>query len=707
MAQPLLSIGMIVKNEIRCLERCFQSLQPLRDAIPCELVVADTGSTDGSREVAERYADLVFDFPWVNDFAAARNAVMDRCSGQWYLSIDADEFLDGYIEELVGFLTGETGRQADAATLTIRNYLTPDMEGDSTSFAALRLLRMATGKRFVGSIHENWKLGADINWYHLPHTLLHHDGYAYADKKEAAEKSIRNLALLEPELEKDPHNGMRMLQCMESAAANPEKATEFARRGMRMAQDRDCVNWELLSPALARTAIRLAARYNLPERKEWLDWCAENYPNPDGKNPFLQIDASYDRLLYNYGIKDYEAAVDAAQDYFRGMDKKRSGGYDFKWFTMSNLYNAGLMMEQSAQLMLGESLFRLGRADEALDVLRSVELSNSHPSTAVFWLDAMELMADSDEAAQVTAETYPSMVTADAESERQNTRRAAVLKRIVTSFLPNQAIDRGWRLYRALQDNLGAAARLMGAADRASAAAALDGITAWSEVPPPALAHAVVLGADFPESFYRQPVETLRDLAVSIPRFDAGVASALAAWPRPQGESLKALQFRFELTAAVLRGIPAEQASLLMSLCGTFLRLARDYLQRLYRRETLEQEPEALPGLHQGAWRLLCAQEAEQAGDWSGAVQALREALKAAPALKNVVELLLRRVEQRRAEQTASPELLALAEQVRGILSRFPPDDPAVKELKSSPVYQRVAPLIEGIEAPVFGGLPQ
>ena len=52
-------------------------------------------------------------------------------------------------------------------------------------------------------------------------------------------------------------------------------------------------------------------------------------------------------------------------------------------------------------------------------------------------------------------------------------------------------------------------------------------------------------------------------------------------------------------------------------------------------------------------------------------------------------------------------ELLALAEQVRGILSRFPPNDPAVAELKASPVYQRVAPLIEGIEAPVFGGLPQ
>ena len=68
---PVLSIGIIFKNEIRCLERCLKSLQPLRKAVSCELVMADTGSTDGSREIAERYADILFDFPWINDFSAA------------------------------------------------------------------------------------------------------------------------------------------------------------------------------------------------------------------------------------------------------------------------------------------------------------------------------------------------------------------------------------------------------------------------------------------------------------------------------------------------------------------------------------------------------------------------------------------------------------------------------------------------------------
>ena len=100
---PLLSIGMIFKNEERCLERCLQSLQSLRDAIPCELVMADTGASDGSRAIAERYADKVFDFPWIDDFAAARNAVMDRCRGKWYLTIDCDEWLDADFSERIAY----------------------------------------------------------------------------------------------------------------------------------------------------------------------------------------------------------------------------------------------------------------------------------------------------------------------------------------------------------------------------------------------------------------------------------------------------------------------------------------------------------------------------------------------------------------------------------------------------------------------------
>ena len=190
MMKPLLSIGIIFKNEIRCLERCLKSLQPLREAVPCEVVMADTGSNDGSREVAERYADVLFDFPWINDFSAARNAVMDRCNGVWYLSVDADEWLDSDIRELAAFLT--TDHSSDWASLHIYNYTSPELDhgGSYSDFIAMRMMRMSTGSRFEGVVHERWepKDGSLIT-HLLSQTVLHHDGYLKTDYGQAHKKA--------------------------------------------------------------------------------------------------------------------------------------------------------------------------------------------------------------------------------------------------------------------------------------------------------------------------------------------------------------------------------------------------------------------------------------------------------------------------------------------------------------------------------------
>ena len=94
-------------------------------------------------------------------------------------------------------------------------------------------------------------------------------------------------------------------------------------------------------------------------------------------------------------------------------------------------------------------------------------------------------------------------------------------------------------------------------------------------------------------------------------------------------------------------------------------------------------------------------------GDELAYVRNLRASLKNAPGMKQMVDFLLKRMEQRQKEKNAPPELLELAEKVRQVLAQYQPDDPAVQALKESEAYRRVAYLIEGVEAPVFGGLPQ
>ena len=85
---PKLSVCMIVKNEASILANCLESV------LGCdELVVVDTGSTDNTKGVASKYTDKIFDFPWIDDFAAARNETKNKAIGDWILSIDADEIL--------------------------------------------------------------------------------------------------------------------------------------------------------------------------------------------------------------------------------------------------------------------------------------------------------------------------------------------------------------------------------------------------------------------------------------------------------------------------------------------------------------------------------------------------------------------------------------------------------------------------------------
>lgn len=86
-----ISLCMIVKNEERVLRRCLDSVADLVD----ELVIVDTGSTDRTKSIASEYTEAVYDFPWIDDFSAARNFAFSKATKEYIYSADADEVLDG------------------------------------------------------------------------------------------------------------------------------------------------------------------------------------------------------------------------------------------------------------------------------------------------------------------------------------------------------------------------------------------------------------------------------------------------------------------------------------------------------------------------------------------------------------------------------------------------------------------------------------
>src|SRR5262249_38226503 len=88
--RPRVSLTMIVRNEEYHLPDCLASVRDLVD----EAVVVDTGSTDRTREVAKSFGAILGEFPWVDDFAAARNAALDHATGDYAFWMDADDRLD-------------------------------------------------------------------------------------------------------------------------------------------------------------------------------------------------------------------------------------------------------------------------------------------------------------------------------------------------------------------------------------------------------------------------------------------------------------------------------------------------------------------------------------------------------------------------------------------------------------------------------------
>lgn len=198
----LLSIGMIVKNEEKFLERCLKALKPILDNVDSELIIADTGSTDNTVEIARKFTDNVFYFEWINDFAAARNSTLERAKGEWFMFIDADEIFQS-CDEIIEFFNSGEYKSFNSGTYTIRNYSSYDDLTAYNNFYALRLFKRLSDLCFVGAVHETFNIQGRKLECKTFGIVADHFGYAFtSDAELESKKAERNIKLLE-EIEKN------------------------------------------------------------------------------------------------------------------------------------------------------------------------------------------------------------------------------------------------------------------------------------------------------------------------------------------------------------------------------------------------------------------------------------------------------------------------------------------------------------------------
>lgn len=197
----LVTLAMIVKNEEQFLAGCLESAKPYVD----EIVIVDTGSTDGTKAIAESFGARVIDHEWKNDFAEARNVSLDHARGKWVLWLDADERLCEGSGQLVRECA-EAGDDIGGFLVTITNQR--DDDGKQLFIhQACRMFRLLPEVRFYQRIHEQivqpiLRQGLSIANSEI---IIDHFGYAPSVSKERG-KDERNAELLRIALEENPEN---------------------------------------------------------------------------------------------------------------------------------------------------------------------------------------------------------------------------------------------------------------------------------------------------------------------------------------------------------------------------------------------------------------------------------------------------------------------------------------------------------------------
>ncbi|MFP3886608.1 glycosyltransferase family 2 protein [Priestia filamentosa] len=144
-----MSLCMIVKNEEEVLNQCLTSIAHLCD----EIIIVDTGSTDGTKEIAQKFTNKVIDFKWIDNFSAARNFAFSHATKDYIIWLDADDILLKADQEKLKMLKQTLSNDIDFVSF-IYNIAFDEYGNPTFSYRRNRLVKRAKGFTWKGVVHE-------------------------------------------------------------------------------------------------------------------------------------------------------------------------------------------------------------------------------------------------------------------------------------------------------------------------------------------------------------------------------------------------------------------------------------------------------------------------------------------------------------------------------------------------------------------------
>lgn len=197
-----LSVCLITRDEAHNLPGLMESVRGLAQ----EVVVVDTGSLDGTPDLARALGARVICSPWKDDFSEARNVALEAAQSPWILSMDADQQLDVAAGPV---LKAALNRQDCAAQLVTIRLLGPaNLDGSQNvvrCLPSLRLFRRDPRIRYRGRVHEDVADSLiDMGNSHWPDSGITLTDHGYMEEGARRQKLGRNLALLRQAVAEQP-----------------------------------------------------------------------------------------------------------------------------------------------------------------------------------------------------------------------------------------------------------------------------------------------------------------------------------------------------------------------------------------------------------------------------------------------------------------------------------------------------------------------
>ena len=178
-----LSVCMIVKNEEGVLDRCLSAASQIAD----ELIIVDTGSEDGTKEIAGRYTSLIYDYPWHDSFCDARNYSFEKAGGDYLMWLDADDVIDDENIDRILRLKEAAFEDADVVFTIHRNY---SETGLTSYWFRDRFFRKSLHPIWTSDVHEAIQI--DKSW-----RVIEREDITILHKKEYFPDDGRNLRIFD------------------------------------------------------------------------------------------------------------------------------------------------------------------------------------------------------------------------------------------------------------------------------------------------------------------------------------------------------------------------------------------------------------------------------------------------------------------------------------------------------------------------------